>query len=299
MKTIGKWEEVIPPFERVIKDLQDLEKERNRWRLLEEVKAHKRNNRNALTEARAERTLIREAQDWMRNNQLTITREDKSKKITILKKDIYDNYLMNYINETGAECLERDPTNALDKRVRKFLKNKSVPDFMKVRKITNPSCPRIFAYAKTHKTPLTFRPIVEKCRSPTYNLEKRITKWINMKINNYTRVIPSSQAFLKELKKMQLQGNEVLTTYDFEKLYPSINIAPACLCLYRFLIENLHSETFSLDTCRELADMLCYCSYFRFQNKFYKQTKGVPIGSPLAGVLAELVIRSLEQPCKQ
>lgn len=43
------------------------------------------------------------------------------------------------------------------------------------------------------------------------------------------------------------------------------------------------------------VQLFCYRSFYRFKGKFCRQTQGVPIGSPLAGVLAELVIRSLEQ----
>lgn len=100
--------------------------------------------------------------------------------------------------------------------------------------------------------------------------------------------------FSRDLE-IDLEGSETFTTFDFEKLYSSLNIAPVCLCLYRFLLTNLQMDQASPELCRDLADLLCNNSFYRFKDKYYIQTKGVPIGSPLAGELAELVIRSIEE----
>lgn len=67
--------------------------------------------------------------------------------------------------------LGKDPIRALERKLVKFTKNKGVSDFLKMKRIPNPACPRLFANVKTHKTPLAFRPIVEKCKSPLYNLD--------------------------------------------------------------------------------------------------------------------------------
>ncbi|XP_067125511.1 uncharacterized protein [Centruroides vittatus] len=45
----------------------------------------------------------------------------------------------------------------------------------------------------------------------------------------------------------------------------------------------------------ELAHVLCYTSFFRFDDKTYLQKRGVLMGSQLSGDLCELVIRKLEQ----
>lgn len=46
---------------------------------------------------------------------------------------------------------------------------------------------------------------------------------------------------------------------------------------------------------RDIAYLICHNSYFTFRNKIYKQTRGVPIGSPIAGVLAEILLREVEK----
>lgn len=219
----------------------------------------------------------------MEPNNITVTREDKSKKIVFVKEAIYNQHLEEYINETGAEMLNRDPTQSLDNKWSKIRKRKNLPDFLRTKRIPNPACPNLFAYAKTHKSPVTYRPIVEKCRSPLYNLEKAMAKWVNNKLADYNYVVNSTTGFIQKLKNLQLNGGETFITCDFEKLYPSLNIAPVTLCFYRFLLTNLRPEQPNPVLCRDLADLLCNNSYFTFRGKYYRQVRGVPIGSPSQG----------------
>lgn len=76
-------------------------------------------------QAKAEKALIKKAQNCMFENEITLIREDKSKKVVILEKRIYDNYLQKYIEESQAENLGKDPTDSLDRKVLKFPKNEA------------------------------------------------------------------------------------------------------------------------------------------------------------------------------
>lgn len=163
---------MIPPFEQLIRDMDHLQKERSRWRFVDEAIRRKSKSTPEIMKANKEKLLIKQVHQWLQTNDLSVTREDKSKKLVILERQIYDGYIDEYIRLSEAEVLDRYPTSSLVKKWNRLLKNKNIPDFMKGKKISNPACPSLFAYAKTHKTPLTFRPIVEKCRSPLYNLEK-------------------------------------------------------------------------------------------------------------------------------
>lgn len=82
--------------------------------------------------------------------------------------------------------------------------------------------------------------------------------------------------------------------YDFENLFPSLRLEPVCLMFSRFLLENLPDSQHSALLLRDIVHTICYDSYFTFKGAFYQQLKGVPIGSPIAGVLAELTLRNLE-----
>lgn len=57
------------------------------------------------------------------------------------------------------------------------------------------------------------------------------------------------------------------------------------------LLENLPDEEKEPELLRNLCHLLVHEAFFQFKDTFYKQTIGVPIGSPLAGILAELIVR--------
>lgn len=237
---------------------------------------------------------MRQTLEWIADQQITITRDDKSRKLVMLKKETYDNYIKQYIRESKAEVIAKNPTDALVAKVNRILKHHNLPNFISRTKIINPACPRIFAFIKTHKEPPLARPIVEKRRSPTYNIEKFLAKWCNVILANYNYSINSSCDFLERLRRIRLADDEVMTVFDFE-LYPSLNLNATCLLFYRFLLEHTPIEHQDLALLRDIAYLICHESYFEFRGMFYKQLEGVPIGSPMAGVLAEIVVREVEQ----
>lgn len=85
-----------------------------------------------------------------------------------------------------------------------------------------------------------------------------------------------------------------MSILNFESLYPSLNLNAACIIFYRFLLKHTQEEERSPKVLRELAHLICHDSYFEFEGMFYQQKQGVPIGIPMAGVLAEIIVREVE-----
>lgn len=76
----------IPVFERVIEPINELDVEKQRWSFVNELNRKKSRNWEppidslTLNEVRVQQTL-----DWLNHERLTVTREDKSKKVVLLK----------------------------------------------------------------------------------------------------------------------------------------------------------------------------------------------------------------------
>lgn len=160
--------------------------------------------------------------------------------------------------------------------------------------VVNPASPRIFAYIKMHKEPPAAWPIVEKLHSPTYYLEKHLARWCNAFLAPYPYNVSSSADFLMRLRQICPSENSFMTVLDFESLYPSLNLNATCLVFYRFLTEHTPADQQDPALLCEIAYLICHELYFKYNGVFYKQHQGVPIGSPMAGVLAELVVREVE-----
>lgn len=103
----------------------------------------------------------------------------------MLKRETYEDFINQYIQDSRAEVLDRNPTEGLAMKVNRLLKHPNLTTFIDKNKIIDLECPRIFAFVKMHKEPPTARPIVEKMRSPTFNIEKQLAKWCNGILGDY------------------------------------------------------------------------------------------------------------------
>lgn len=86
-----------------------------------------------------------------------------------------------------------------------------------------------------------------------------------------------------------------MSVFDYEALHPSVELIPASHALFQFLEEHLPYVD-GLPSClREISDLVTFHSYFIFDGHIFKQNKGVPMGSPMGAILAELSIRLIEK----
>lgn len=67
-----------------------------------------------------------------------------------------------------------------------------------------------------------------------------------------------------------------------------------CLFLYRFFLENTQDDV-SRQISRDISHLIIYNSFFTYNNQFYRQCIGVPIGGTMPGIIAEIVICHKEQ----
>lgn len=104
----------IPKFEKLIRNMDETSKEREHWKYMEEFRAFKNRNLDKFKAMNSDRQVLCEAQKWIMTNSIKITREDKSRKMVIMEKSRYDEYMNNYLRKSGAKLLNKDPTTALE-----------------------------------------------------------------------------------------------------------------------------------------------------------------------------------------
>ncbi|XP_067121140.1 uncharacterized protein [Centruroides vittatus] len=280
---------MIAEIERGLLGMDEIEKEYFRWKAAfrSEKCAGKRN----------EGTDVKSAKKWLTDNSLVITRADKSKHLVVMKKQRYVEALEEYIRKTECERVEHDIVRKIEGKVKRLERSPltSIFPFLKGAHVTNPGVPRLFGFAKTHKTNKEIRPVVEKCKGPTYKLEKRMHSYLSELIGDYQFVTKSPMSVVKDLQELALMDNEVGSVMDFESMYPSIKPS-SCFDALMELLYGLHPTAAAYRKDLEMmADLVCGQSFFVFESKIYKQLKGVPMGSPMSGLLCELVVRRMER----
>lgn len=94
---------------------------------------------------------------------------------------------------------------------------------------------------------------------------------------------------INELNNLQLDDNYRMISLDIVSLYPSIPQNLVIECIYQKWNQIYNYTDISLDDFINLIKLCFECSFFKFNNNFYKQINGTPMGSSLSSTISELV----------
>ena len=102
-------------------------------------------------------------------------------------------------------------------------------------------------------------------------------------------------------RRMQMQvkmcirdSNSTLASFDITNLYTNVPIKETIQTLEQLLRQNNTPET-HIQEIITLTKLITEQNYFTYNNKTYTQTEGLPMGSPISGILAEIYIHNIEQ----
>ncbi|BHF69119.1 hypothetical protein SprV_0301216100 [Sparganum proliferum] len=138
-------------------------------------------------------------------------------------------------------------------------------------KATDTALARFCGLPKIHKGNVPLQPIVVLKGSPTHNLAEWMYSTLKLLQGNLTTPVRSASEFLIDLRGRWIQSDEIMVSFDVTSLFTSI-------------LPNLTHEV-----------LLCQQTFFAFAGETYEQVKGTPMGSPVSGLVAELVLQELEE----
>ncbi|XP_067120131.1 uncharacterized protein [Centruroides vittatus] len=235
---------------------------------------------------------------YLETSNLRLLISDKEKKFVLCKEDDFLARAADFLNHSHTVVLQSDPTPTVFRKTKKII---SLPSISALPGCVDPpsnvACPRLFFEVKTHKEGWPLRPLVNKRTHPTYHLEKVLAKLLSGLLPPSPWVTSSSIEAKTSISSFL--GNSSCNEYSFYKLdvvalYPSVPQFEAVMLANSLLIK----ECFTAQQVLEIRDALLFITennYFRFNGRIYLQKQGVPMGSPLSAVLAELLMRHVEQ----
>ena len=218
---------------------------------------------------------------------------DKTGKIVIMDKADYVNKMETTIQEMEIENITQNPLNKLIGKVKLLLQSKYWPDDKKPTLLNHaPNIPRMFGKFKDHKIPPKMRPIVNKSEGPTYEIEKYMKNIYNKLLPPSTHSLSSTSEFIQRLREFSSNQEYILVSFDVINLFPSIDIQEIQNNINSIIECSYNREI--VTTLIQASNLILNESYFKFNEKIYKQLKGVPMGSPIASSIAEFKLRNLE-----
>ncbi|XP_023224808.1 uncharacterized protein LOC111625808 [Centruroides sculpturatus] len=234
---------------------------------------------------------------FLATNNLRLLVSDKDKRFVLCKEDDFIFRANEFLSQ--SQIINDDSTPTVLRRTKKIIALPGVALTLTgcLDPPTNIACPRLFFQLKTYKANWPLRPLVNKRSHPTYFLKKVLAKFLRELILESPYVTSSSIAAKSTIaSSMRCTHEDSYTFYklDMVSLYPSVPVFEAVM-LANFLIIK---KGFNIQQVLDIRDALTFITehnYFLFNKSIYLQKRGVPMGSPLSAVLAELIMREVER----
>lgn len=250
---------------------------------------------------------------------ITITKSDKTSQLTILDFSTYHEQAINHLNNTQYY----QPTNLTNTQIyntiieqfktiqftittSNFKDKKLLITIIKPNKTNTTYLPHIYFTAKTHKSPISYRPIVSGKQWITQPAATLLDQQLNNIIkNHYTYIPKDSFDFLHKLQHIQPKlltidnTNTYLVTFDITNLYtnlPQIETINRVTDLIANHTTSFNDTTLLPQTYHLIAKWILQNNYFQYNQTIYKQISGIAMGCRCGGSMANTYLLIWDQP---
>ena len=222
--------------------------------------------------------------------------------MVVLDTEDYIKKSEELLNQSTYKLLSSDPTTKHKNRlisILKSIKSEGGIDNTTYKRLypTGAGSPKYYGLPKIHKQGVPLRPIISSRDSATSESAKELAKILKPLVGNSPHHVQNNQDFMDSIRDIKIKPEECITSYDVSALFTSIPIEPAINIIEQQLKEDkdLHSRTNM--KIHHITSLLRFClnnSYFSFQGRFYQQTEGAAMGSPISPIVANLFMEDLK-----
>ena len=288
--------EYVAQIERVCQSLTQGEGEELRAEvkaIMKRTKAPKSNI--SKEEARAIKELKKD-QDRM------VLTADKGVSMVVMDREEYEKISEDLLNQSTYRVLPSDPTSKQKNKLIAILKNiKSeggINDNI-YRKLypTGASTPKYYGLPKVHKKNVPLRPIISSRGAATYESAKELARILKPLVGKSPHHVHNTQDFIHSIKDIKIQDHQCMMSYDVHSLFTSIPIDPAITIIRRQLEQDKDLQQRTNMTVNHICCLLEFClknTFFQYKGRYYEQTEGAAMGSPISPIVANLFMEDLE-----
>lgn len=226
---------------------------------------------------------------------------DKNVGSALISIKNYNSLCLKSLDSSDFLNLETDPLSEVSNNIESTLKDLFVNDQISKRmfNFTSPRHPRLGTYRlfmKLHKSKFSTRPIINCRNHPTENLSFILDSIIKPLIKKTESYLQDSQNLIQVALNLTFPKGSRLVSLDFEALYNNI-IHEDCLnTICDFMKDKFQlSSDITLTAFRCFLNLVLNNNYFKFRNSYYKQNKGIVMGTKAGPSIANLYLYILER----
>ena len=220
-----------------------------------------------------------------------------------MNKSEYMSKAEELLSDTNTYKVEKkNPTTSCTKKLNvilKDLKEQGAIEQNTYRHLspTSQECPKFYGLPKIHKASVPLRPIVSCRGTPIYNTAKFVARIIKPLVGKSSHHVENSQDLIKKLKGMTVEDNEIMASFDVTALFTNVPIRESLDIIEQRLKEDETLKDRTILSVSQIIKLLECClttTYFLFNGKFYTQTEGSAMGSPVSPLVANLFMEHFE-----
>ena len=289
-------EEYIAQVEKVCQSLKQGEAEKLRGKvklIMKKIRPPKSNI--SKEEARAMRELKND-QDRM------VLTADKGLSMVVMDREEYEKKSEELLSQSTYRVLPSDPTTKQKNKLIALLKTikakGGISDNIYKRLYpTGASTPIYYGLPKVHKEGVPLRPIISSRGAVTYESAKELARIVKPLVGKSLHHVHNTQDFIQSIEDIKVQDNECMMSCDVHSLFTSIPIDPAITIIRKHLEQDKDLCQRTNMTVNHICCLLEFClknTYFQYKGRYYEQTEGAAMGSPISPIVANLFMEDLE-----
>ena len=210
-------------------------------------------------------------------------------------------------NEDVYKRLKKNPIHLMEKDCNevtdRILKDHPDEKFVQSLNPYLPTIPHYYSLWKTHKEGYDIpprRPVVSKIDNPLQNVSILVSHILGQVMAKIPTNIKSSDEFITCRKNKIIQSGRILLSSDIKALYTNIPLRHSRETIISYIsdfYEELDTFGVSLVKFDAMMEIIFSNGYFCFDNSFWKQIYGLPMGdNPAPAVATIYVYLVIEKP---
>ena len=237
-------------------------------------------------------------------NKIFFTMSDKGNRSVCIEKDVYKQKIGALLNDTSTYVqVKKNPLQKLQKETAKILQDLYNNEFLdekyheRALTLTDTMLAKGYGLVKLLKENHSVRHFISLINSPTHKLASLLYNDLKKAIPKPRSHINNSRDFVSKIKGAKLNNSDMFTSLHVSSLFTNFTC--------ELVIKSLEKRARLIQRkCKIPFDEIIRCTRFLFDNtffvfneKFYQQINGCPMGSPISALFADIVIEDLEIEC--
>jgi len=198
--------------------------------------------------------------------------------------------------------VKKNPIRSIENSLNKLLKNWLHNEYISKQQYyklhsSDSILPKAYGLPKVHKNNIPFRIIVSSINTALYSLASFLQEIISNSLGKIKSHTANSFELYKSLSGKQVRESDLLISLDVISLFTNVPLDLAIDSINNRWCNIQRNTKISKNEFLTAIKFVLSSTYFTFNNVIYKQTFGIPMGSPLSPVIADIVMQDLETYC--